>query len=141
MKTDLLKLAEQVEQARISALSVKQPWAHRILREGKDIENRDWPTRLRGWCLLHTGKSTNEDSELIRELRLPLGAVVGAMRIEDCVQGSESPWFFGKYGFVIGDRIAIEPVPARGQLGFFRFDTDTNSKVAASLRAIAKESE
>lgn len=38
------------------ALSIRQPWAWHILNSGKDIENRDWPTRFRGRVLIHASK-------------------------------------------------------------------------------------
>lgn len=31
----------------IKALSIKQPYPHHIFHDGKDVENRDWPTRGR----------------------------------------------------------------------------------------------
>ena len=30
-------------------LSIRQPWARMILHCGKDIENRPWSTKGRGW--------------------------------------------------------------------------------------------
>lgn len=36
------------------ALSIRQPWAWHILHSGKDIENRDWPTKFRGRVLAET---------------------------------------------------------------------------------------
>ena len=41
----------------IRALSIRQPWCHHILHDGKDVENRDWPTKGRGWFLIHAGKA------------------------------------------------------------------------------------
>ena len=35
------------------ALSIRQPWAWLILRAGKDVENRDWSTKVRGRVLIH----------------------------------------------------------------------------------------
>ena len=35
------------------ALSIRQPWAWLILNGGKDIENRSWPTKVRGRVLVH----------------------------------------------------------------------------------------
>lgn len=32
----------------MKALTIRQPWAWAIFTQGKDIENRDWTTRLRG---------------------------------------------------------------------------------------------
>jgi hypothetical protein len=33
----------------MKALTIKQPWIHAILREGKDIVNRTWKRDFRGW--------------------------------------------------------------------------------------------
>lgn len=38
------------------ALSIRQPWAWLILNGWKDIENRDWTTRVRGRILIHAAK-------------------------------------------------------------------------------------
>jgi hypothetical protein len=110
-----------------------------ILDSGKDIENRDWHTNQRGRILLHAGKWFNE-SEIMQDLRtiqkilgleepdkemLKLfkpfgGCLVGIVEIVDCVSESDSPWFFGKYGFVLANPIALpSPIPYKGQLGFF----------------------
>ena len=39
----------------MKALTVKQPWVHAILHEGKDIENRSWQCSFRDWLALHAG--------------------------------------------------------------------------------------
>jgi len=39
------------------ALSIRQPWAYLIIHAGKDVENREWPTRVRGNILIHAGKT------------------------------------------------------------------------------------
>ena len=115
--TDARKIAEGL--ATMKALSIRQPWCHHILHDGKDVENRDWPTKGRGWVLIHAAKSEQEDRELIRKLQLPLGGIVGAMKITDCVTEMDSRWFYGKFGFVISDRIELPFMPLKGQLGFF----------------------
>ena len=33
----------------MKALTIKQPWVHAILHEGKDIEIRSWQRSFRGW--------------------------------------------------------------------------------------------
>ena len=43
------------------ALSIRQPWASLILKAGKDIENRDWPTKFRGRILIHAAKGCTRD--------------------------------------------------------------------------------
>lgn len=106
--------------ADIRALSIRQPWCHRILYEGKDIENRDWPTRFRGLVLIHASLKIDCDREEVRAKDMPLGGIVGIMRITDCVTDSASPWFFGPYGFVITEARPLRFVPCKGALGFFR---------------------
>lgn len=120
------------------ALSILQPWAWLIVHGHKDIENRTWPTHRRGDILIHAGKrwgrEQRDDLEDIREafphLVLPdtydLGGIVGAARIVDCVQQSDSPWFNGPHGFVLANsRPAPAFVPLKGALGFFRVSRES----------------
>ena len=50
---------------------------------------------------------------------LERGGVIGSVEIADCVEESDSPWFFGKYGFVLRDPKPLPFTPWKGQLGFF----------------------
>ena len=97
------ELAEQVRAGRIKALSIKQPWPHRIFHEGKDVENRDWPTKGRGWFIIHAGKTYDGGKPPQAHADLPFGGIVGMARIVDCVTEMDSEWFFGRYGFVLRD--------------------------------------
>ncbi len=123
------------------ALSVRAPWWWFLLYGGKDIENRNWPTRFRGTVYLHAGRAMPraEVADDIRtaawmagwndhparwpkysELETSRGCLVGKVDIVDCVIQSTSPWFMGKYGFVMENRVAFErPVPCLGALQLF----------------------
>lgn len=117
------------------ALSIRQPWAWHILNSGKDIENRDWPTSFRGRVLIHASKSmTKTEYENGRDplwasggptIELPdpadmgFGGIVGSVEIVDCVTQSDSPWFFGRFGFVLRDPKLLPFLPWKGRLGFF----------------------
>jgi hypothetical protein len=130
------------------ALSIRQPWASLILKGGKDIENRDWPTKYRGRILIHAAKGMtraehedaihfavqaiqadprNKDANRRTTLRdlgfdfdaLPRGGIVGSVEITACVADSASPWFVGKYGFMLRDPKPLPFTPWKGQLGFF----------------------
>ena len=112
----------------MKALSIQQPWAWAIATGKKDVENRTWPTKRRGWVLIHAGKKV--DLEAMRELTrrgvlrgtedMQTGAIVGAMRIDDCVTTSKSEWFSGPHGFTIGDAVEFKrPLAMPGMLGFF----------------------
>ena len=132
---DLLQLAERVERGAIKALSIKQPYPHHIFHDGKDVENRSWGTRGRGWFIVHAGVSKTElDMQNAKEAAMPRGGVVGMARIVDCVTEMDSRWFFGPYGFVLRDAFPLPLTACRGQLGFFCLDTDTLRHVAQQIR-------
>ena len=116
------------------ALSIRQPWATLIMRGGKDIENRNWKTSVRGRILVHAAKGcTKQEFEaandfasyaLGREVtgtlsKMPRGGIIGSVEIVDCVSWSNSRWFVGEYGFVLRDPKPIKMIPYKGQLGFF----------------------
>lgn len=50
---------------------------------------------------------------------LQRGGIVGSVQIVDCVMQSDSPWFRGRFGFVLRDPRPLPFVPWRGSLGFF----------------------
>lgn len=118
----------------MKALSIRQPWAWLILNAGKNIENRDWPTRMRGRILIHASKGmTRADYEsacytaMTADARIEIpeldalerGGIVGSIEIVDCVASSDSPWFFGRYGFILRNPQALPFTPYKGRLGFF----------------------
>jgi hypothetical protein len=116
-------------------LSIRQPWAWLIVNGWKDIENRTWPTKLRGAFLVHAGKGmTHDDYDEARFLVMHIrgnldgfpgfgellrGGIVGQASIVDCVGDSPSPWFFGPHGFVLKYARVIPFIPSKGQLGFY----------------------
>lgn len=133
----LKDMIERVEARQVKALSIKQPYPHHIFHDGKDVENRDWPTKGRGWFLIHAGVSKSElDREDEADMAMPRGGIVGAARIVDCVTDMDSVWFFGRYGFVLRDAIPIPLVPCKGMLGFFSPPAEVMQDVAALLRSI-----
>ena len=130
------------------ALSIRQPWASLILKAGKDIENRCWPTKFRGRILIHAAKvmTRAEHGDAIafavetiqadqrnarptkqttlRDLgfafdELQRGGIVGSVDIVGCVSNSDSPWFVGEFGFVLREPKILPFTPWKGQLGFF----------------------
>lgn len=132
----------------MKALSIRAPWWFFILHGGKDIENREWRSDFRGTVLVHASKTIvqrdlRDDGETAREIfmRRPTlapyftlanfmedkwrGAIVGKVDIVDCVRRSDSPWFFGTYGFVLANPVAFtDPTPFKGALGFFDVPDD-----------------
>lgn len=99
------------------ALSIRQPYCHHILFDGKDVENRSWSTMYRGPVLIHASKGFDaDDRDLIKRYEMPLGGIVGIMTITDCVESMDSPWFYGPFGFVIRDARPLSLIPCRGTI-------------------------
>ena len=119
-------------------LSIRQPWAWAIIHAGKDIENRDWPTRYRGRILIHAGVSwysgkrdaLEDTAHWARDCgiaapsleQLERGGIVGEAEIVDCVTEWTSSWFFGPFGFVLRNAKPLPFRPLKGRLGFFNVE-------------------
>jgi hypothetical protein len=140
--TDLLKLAEDVVAGRVKALSILQPYPHHIFHGGKNVENRDWPTKGRGWFIVHAGKSARmldrDDPQDPKDP--PMGGIVGMARITDCVEAMDSPWFFGRYGFVLAGAFPVPLIPCRGMRGFFMPPQESLDALAKSICTTASGS-
>lgn len=133
--SQLRQLAERVEHGAIKALSIRQPWCHHIFHDSKDVENRSWATRGRGWIMIHAALSQS-DIDKETEGHLPRGGIVGLTRIVDCVTEIDSQWFTGPYGFVLRNAFPIDIVHCKGALGFFQVPSDVAQSVAASIREL-----
>jgi hypothetical protein len=119
----------------MKAISIRQPWAWLIIHAGKNIENRTWRTDIRGRVLIHAAKGMtrieyDDAFDVAAEIigmgikmpdfeKLERGGIVGAVEIVDCLSFHTSPWFFGKWGFVLKNPEPLPFRPMRGQLGFF----------------------
>lgn len=127
------------------AISIRQPWAWAVVYAGKEIENRDWPTGFRGSVCIHAAKGMGKQeyadaaSFITRTLgsapdqdwlmrwhgicaapyRLDRGGIIGVADTVDCVSHSDSPWFFGRFGFVLRNARPVDLIPLKGALGFF----------------------
>ena len=117
-------------------LSVRQPWAWLIVNGFKDIENRTWPTKVRGRILIHASKTMTDDDYrdcclfilergindvvIIHPKYLKRGGIVGQTTITDCVFSHQSKWFEGPHGFVLSDSKPLPFRECKGQLGFFK---------------------
>jgi hypothetical protein len=117
----------------MKVLSIRQPWAWLIVNGFKDVENRSWPTNVRGDVLIHAAKRMdladyNDAWWLAKEVcgetlphqdRLLRGGIIGRVCIMGCVRQHHSPWFFGPWGFLLCDQALLPFEPCRGALGFF----------------------
>ena len=118
----------------MKALSLKQPFAERVVSGKKTIELRNWNTKFRGKFMIHASKVPDKTAmERFGFEYLPLGVIVGEAELVDVkIYNSDeehakdktkhlASGSWGKHGFVLGKVKRIEPIPAKGMLGFWEF--------------------
>lgn len=125
----------------LPCLSIRQPYAWAIMAGIKPVENRTWATKYRGPLAIHA--SLKADAEpawsfcegqweslvpnsicLIPRKSVDYGGIIGTVDLVDCVTESDSPWFFGPYGFVLANPRPCKFVPMKGQLGLFNINAN-----------------
>lgn len=127
----------------MKALSVRQPWAFHILNSGKDIENRSWRTRHRGWIAIHasTKVEQDEDVDLPRGVRRPkpdqlvTGAIVGVVRVVDVVERKRSKWHLsGQLGWVLASpRRLKKPIRCKGKLSLWQVPPGAMAQITKQI--------
>ncbi len=122
----------------MKALTIRQPHVEAILRGLKTFETRSWRTNVRGRILVHAGAASDRQrikllietnhphSDLTRQL--PLGAIVGAVDIVDCIRTEDVPpaeqewgdFTPGRWAWKLGNvRRFPVPAPCKGALSFW----------------------
>lgn len=132
----------------VKALTIRQPWASLIMAGAKDVENRTWKVQTPVTVLVHAGKVVERDEETRAYVaaratwpeRMSRGALLGAMRIVECTETSESPWAIaGSWHWCIGAVVPFEhPVPCLGTQGLWEVPmrlSERVRRVIASLEA------
>jgi len=147
----------------MKALSIQQPWSWLIVQALKDIENRDWTTEYRGLVLIHAGKRI--DTDILKEMTgqwtrqtmpdhwraawammpengaFSMGGIVGYATLQKVVTESDSPWFRGRYGFILTQRHPVDFIPLRGQLGLFDVPKEIEAQIDEIMDYRAIEAE
>ena len=126
----------------MKALSIRQPWAWLIAAGYKDIENRRWSTKFRGRIYVHAAMRFDKNAIMATPLSRKnflderaqsaiedlshtwrSSAIIGEVDIVDCVTSSDSPWFTGRYGFILANpKLYDNPIPCKGKRNFFEPD-------------------
>jgi len=136
--------------AGLKGLTLRQPWAWTVFNVGKDMENRQWPARVRGTIAIHAADEQPEgvyqrSKAYIRKVlqsrghfgvripaedKLPMGAIIGLVDIVDCVTESNSPWWEGPVGFKFANpRRLSKPIPCQGKRRFFTLPKDVEAQI------------
>jgi ASCH domain len=65
----------------VIALTIRQPYAWRVVHGSKTVENRTRPTQVRGRVLIHAGAQPHEHFRGKPMEHLPMSAIVGAVQL------------------------------------------------------------
>jgi len=92
----------------MKALSIRQPWANKIVDGEKTVENRTWRTKYRGPLLIHAAGQKE---------------IIGQVSLLDCkplvevktIAYAEGPWCW----ILSMPQRFDSPIPYRGRLGLF----------------------
>lgn len=133
----------------MKALSIRQPWAWLIVHGFKPVENRTWPTKVRGPVAIHAGQQFDQAGLETLLAYMPwlrqhlpqqydLGGIVGVAELTDCVTQHHSPFFTGPYGHVMSSARPVPFIRYRGVLGYFDIPDEL---LAGTLQASAAEAE
>ena len=102
----------------------------------RNIINREWPTKGRGWIYIHAAKTRVSAAEARiayelaraaglwlppREDEIRTGGIIGMVRVNDCVRRHSSPWFAGPWGWVLDKPYPLPFEPCAGQPGLFEY--------------------
>lgn len=112
---------------------------------GKPIENRSWkcPLNPGDYLAIHAGKQwdAKQAAWIEEKFQVSIGpdnqhptGVVAVVRFVGNVQASESPWFFGPWGWVMEDPVAIAPVPCGGMQRLWTMSDPVLSAVWANFK-------
>lgn len=114
-------------------LSIREPGCWLILRcldrDPRRFENRTWSTDFRGDFLVHSAPDYDQAAADWVEKNfgivcpaadaLPLGGIVGVVRLVAVHTESQSRWFRGPYGFQLANPYPLPFLPCPAKPGFF----------------------
>jgi hypothetical protein len=122
----------------LKALSVRQPYANKIIFDGKDIENRTRRTNFRGTVAIHASMELHSNAAKLSKKakeEMERGAIVGIVDVVDCVDEHKSKWFGGPYGYVLKNpRPLKKPIPCKGMLGFWKVSPKIEREIKRQLK-------
>lgn len=107
----------------------------------EDTEDAASIMRSTGFRPLDSVFPKDDASQPIRRLTPAMlkaagGCIVGMVEIVDCVSRSDSPWFFGRFGFVLRNPVAFsQPIPCKGALSFFSTAPEVMEAVRQQVEA------
>lgn len=127
----------------MKVLTIKEPYATLIAEGLKEYEFRTWKTSYRGDILIHAAKTPNNENKkrfIDRNLNYKEGFIIAKANITDCVEVDDKliKELLNKdkevyknlsikrdkklFGFKLENVERIDPIEAKGQLGFWNYN-------------------
>ena len=127
----------------MKVITIKEPYATLIAEGLKEYEFRTWKTSYRGDILIHAAKTPNNENKkrfIDRNLNYKEGFIIAKANITDCVEVDDKliKELLNKdkevyknlsikrdkplYGFKLENVERINPIEAKGQLGFWNYN-------------------
>jgi hypothetical protein len=121
----------------MKVLNIAQPNAHNVIFNGKNIENRSTPTKIRGTIAIYGSKTCSRDrfeNQKIGDVKIEdcsFGFIIGFVDVVDCIvedqlKSETKKWFQGPYGYVLENPIALpRPIavsPPKGAIIWWTID-------------------
>jgi hypothetical protein len=112
------------------ALTVKQPWADKILSGQKKVEVRNWQTRYRGDLIITASKDDNFERSGITVCKV---SIVNVKKFKDLTLQEKyetgipkEKWknYNGCYGWILQDPKPVNQIPVKGSLGVWNLILD-----------------
>ena len=106
----------------IKTLTIRNPWAQHIIRNGKDVENRTWHTSYRGPLLIHCSRKPEAPES---------GMIIGIVDLVDCLppgnnRTAGNRWAeLGYYHWILKNpREFATKIQSRGRLSLWEYELD-----------------
>ncbi len=139
----------------ITVLNIAQPWAHCILKHGKNVENRSQNLKKRGTIAIYASANLSKDrfAYCNDDLRIKItpevvsfGCIVGFVDVVEVIRRKDvtsktKKWFYdhpSNYGYVLKNPIILKkPVRVKPPNGAVKFWFLKGSKLKDCLKQIS----
>ncbi len=140
----------------LQVLNIAQPWAHCVVHEAKNVENRSQNLKKRGTIAIYASKTVDQGrfaacldlyGIAIKSSEVPLGAIVGIVEVVDVITKEQvtaktKKWYVSKFGYVFENIIALKkPIQVSPPKGAVKFWPLEDQKIIQSILSQLTEQE
>ena len=138
-----------------TVLNIAQPWAHCILKHGKNVENRSQNLKKRGTIAIYASANLNKDrfNRCNNDFKIKLtpddvsfGCIIGFVDVVGVIRRKDvtvktKRWFYdhrSNYGYVLKNPIFLKkPIKVKPPNGAVKFWFLKGSKLADCLKQVS----